>query len=237
MPEDGALCIRFRLSVMPMGCHDNHEAGVSFTLDESRERGQSMKAIAPEDIIPHQEYERQREAFRAKIIALKQRRRMSVGPCMTMVFENHDTVQFQIQEMIRVERIFDPVKVQDELDVYNALLPAPGELSATLLIEITQDAMIKERLDQFMGLDHGEKVAIVAGGEEVFGEFEGGRSHETKISAVHFVKFRPTASMTKTFADLSQPVTIRVDHGDYREEAPVSGTMREEWLADVRGGA
>jgi hypothetical protein len=220
-----------------MGCHDNHEVGVSFTLDESRERGQSMKAIAPEDIIPHQEYERQREAFRAKIIALKQRRRMSVGPCMTMVFENHDTVQFQIQEMIRVERIFDPVKVQDELDVYNALLPAPGELSATLLIEITQDAMIKERLDQFMGLDHGEKVAIVAGGEKVFGEFEGGRSHETKISAVHFVKFRPTASMTKTFADLSQPVTIRVDHGDYREEAPVSGTMREEWLADLKGGA
>ncbi len=206
-------------------------------LDESRERGQSMKAIAPEDIIPHQEYERQREAFRANIIALKQRRRMSVGPCITMVFENHETVKFQIQEMICVERIFDPVKVQDELDVYNALLPAPGELSATLLIEITQDAMIKERLDQFMGLDHGEKVAIVAGGEEVFGEFEGGRSHETKISAVHFVKFRPTASMTKTFADLSQPVTIRVDHGDYREEAPVSGTMREEWLADLRGGA
>ena len=97
--------------------------------------------------------------------------------------------------------------------------------------------MIKERLDQFMGLDHGEKVAIVAGGEEVVGEFEGGRSHETKISAVHFVKFRLTASMTKTFADLSQPVTIRVAHGDYREAAPVSGTMREEWLADVKGGA
>jgi hypothetical protein len=104
-----------------------------------------MKAIAPEDIIPHQEYERQREAFRANIIALKQRRRMSVGPCITMVFENHETVKFQIQEMIRVERIFDPVKVQDELDVYNALLPAPGELSATLLIEITQDAIMEKK--------------------------------------------------------------------------------------------
>ncbi len=220
-----------------MGCHDNHETGVSFTPDESRERGLSVKAIASEDIISHQEYERQREAFRAKIIALKQRRRLSVGPCITMVFENRETVRFQIQEMIRVERIFDPVKVQDELDVYNALLPDSGELSATLLIEITQDAMIKERLDQFMGLDHGEKVAIVAAGEEVFGEFEGGRSHETKISAVHFVKFRPTASMTKTFADLSRPVMIRVAHGDYREETPVSGTMREEWLADLKGGA
>jgi len=193
-----------------------------------------VKAIVSAEVIPHEEYERQREVFRAKIIALKQRRRLSIGPYITIVFENRETVQFQIQEMIRVERIFDPVKVQDELDVYNALLPAPGELSATLLIEITEDAMIKERLDQFMGLDHGDKVAIVADGEEVFGEFEGGRSHETKISAVHFVKFRPTTSMTKAFADLSRTVTIRVQHGHYREESPVSGSMREEWLADLR---
>jgi hypothetical protein len=217
-----------------MGCLDNHKARVSFTLDESRERGQSMKAIAPEDIIPHQEYERQREAFRAKIIALKQQRRISVGPFVTMVFENRETVQFQIQEMIRVERIFDPAKVQDELDVYNILLPAPGELSATLLIEITDEATMKEKLDQFMGLDHGEKVAIVADGEKAFGEFEGGRSHDTKISAVHFVRFRPTASMKRAFADLTRPVTIRVSHGGYHAEVPVPGSMREEWLADLK---
>jgi len=196
-----------------------------------------VKAIASEDVIPHEEYEKQRDAFRAKIIVLKQRRRISVGPCITMVFENRETVQFQIQEMIRVERIFDPAKVQDELDVYNALIPAPGELSATLLIEITEDAMIKERLDQFMGLDHGEKVAIVADGEEAFGEFEGGRSHETKISAVHFVRFRPTASMQRAFADLTRPVTIRVNHGGYHHEVPVPGSMREEWLADLKGSA
>jgi hypothetical protein len=193
-----------------------------------------VKAIASEDVIPHEEYEKQRDVFRARIIALKERRRISVGPCITMVFENRETVRFQIQEMIRVERIFDPTKVQDELDVYNALLPEPGELSATLLIEITEDAMIKERLDQFMGLDHGEKVAIVADGEEAFGEFEGGRSHETKISAVHFVRFRPTASMQRVFADLTRPVTIRVNHGGYHHEVPVPGSMREEWLSDLK---
>jgi len=143
-------------------------------------------------------------------------------------------LQFQIQEMIRVERIFDPVKVQDELDVYNAILPAPGELSATLLIEITDEANIKERLDQFMGLDHGEKVAIVADGGEAFGEFEGGHSHETKISAVHFVRFRPTPSMQSAFANLTKSVTIRVTHGEYRQEVPVSGSMREEWLSDLK---
>lgn len=193
-----------------------------------------MQALTSADLIPYEEYEKQREGFRANIIALKQRRRISIGPWMTLVFENRHTLQFQIQEMIRVERIFDPAKVQDELDVYNAILPAPGELSATLLIEITDEANIKERLDEFMGLDHGEKVAIVADGEEAFGEFEGGHSHETKISAVHFVRFRPTASMQGAFANLTKPVTIRVSHGVYRKEAPVSGSMREEWLSDLK---
>ena len=196
-----------------------------------------MKAITPGDVIPYEEYDRQREAFRRKIIALKQRRRISLGPVITLVFENRDTLKFQIQEMLRAERILDPVKVQDELDVYNALLPKQNELSATLLIEITDEAKVKEKLDQFMGLDHGEKVAIVADGQEVFGEFEGGRSHETKISAVHFVRFRPTASMQRTFADLTRTVTIRVNHGGYHEEVSTPGSMREEWLADLKDGA
>lgn len=195
-----------------------------------------MKTLTADDLVSIEEYDRRRESFRAGIITLKQRRRISVGPVITMVFENRDTLRFQIQEMIRAERIVDSVKIQDELDVYNALLPDHGELSATLLIEITDEADVKERLDQFMGLDHGEKVAITAGGEIVFGEFEGGRSHETKISAVHFVRFRPTESMKRAFADLTRPVTIRVDHSGYRHEVSVPGTMREEWLADLQGG-
>jgi hypothetical protein len=193
-----------------------------------------VKVITAHELVSYEEYERQRESFRANIIALKQRRRISLGPLITLVFENRDTVRFQIQEMIRAERILDPVKIQDELDVYNALLPEQNELSATLLLEITDEASMKDKLDQFMGLDHGQKVAIVADGEEAFGEFEGGRSHETKISAVHFVRFRPTASMKRAFADLTRPVTVRVNHGGYYEEVPVPGSMREEWLADLK---
>ena len=193
-----------------------------------------MKTLSPQDVLPIEEYEKQREAFRSRIIALKQRRRISVGPMLTLVFENHETLRFQVQEMVRVERIVDPAKVQDELDVYNALLPREGELSATLLLEITDEAKVKEWLDTFMGLDHGQKVAIVAGGERAFGEFEGGHSHETKISAVHFVRFRPTDRMTAAFADLRQPVSISVRHGGYHEDVSVPGSMREEWLADLR---
>ena len=92
---------------------------------------------------------------------------------------------------------------------------------------------MKEWLDVFMGLDHGETVAIRAGTEQAFGLFEGGHSHETKISAVHFVRFRPTASMITAFADLRQPVMLTVHHHEYHAEAPVPGSMREEWLQDL----
>lgn len=192
-----------------------------------------MNLLTREDVLPFEEYERQRESFRKQIIALKQRRRIALGPMLTLVFENRDTLQFQIQEMVRVERIVEPAKVQDELDVYNALLPLEGELSATLLIEITEEARMKEWLDRFMGLDRGEKVAIVAGQERAFGEFEGGHSHETKISAVHFVRFRPNAAMKAAVADLRQPVILSVRHNGYEHEVHVPGTMREEWLRDL----
>lgn len=192
-----------------------------------------MKELIQTDLLPAAEYERQREQFRAKIIALKQRRRISVGPLVTLIFENRETLRFQTQEMIRVEHILDPRKVQEELDVYNALMPGSGELSATLLIEITEQDRMKEWLDMFMGLDHGETVAIRAGSEQVFGLFEGGHSHETKISAVHFVRFRPTASMTASFADLHVPVSLTVHHHAYHAEISVPGSMREEWLSDL----
>ena len=192
-----------------------------------------MKPLTQEDLLPLDEYERQREAYRSRIIALKQRRRVSLGPLITLVFENRETLQFQIQEMIRAERILQPAKVDNELDVYNELLPAANELSATLLIEITDADTMKESLDRFMGLDHGHTVAIMAGGESVFGQFEGGHSHETKISAVHFVRFRPSEAMKQAFADLRQPVLLAADHNGYRETVHVPGSLREEWLADL----
>src|SRR4029077_18744519 len=86
-----------------------------------------MNLLAPHDLVPAAEYEQQREQFRSQIIALKQRRRISVGPLITLVFENRETLRFQTQEMIRVEHILDPHKVQEELDVYNALMPGSGE--------------------------------------------------------------------------------------------------------------
>ena len=194
-----------------------------------------MNVLTQTDLLPYVEYERQREEYRKRIIHVKRRRRIAVGDLITLVFENRDTLQFQIQEMIRAERIYDPQKIQDELDVYNALLPGAGELSATLMIEITESERMQHWLDLFMGIDHGKKVGITAGSETVYGEFEGGHSHETKISAVHFVRFLPTASMCQAFADLRTPVSLSVRHASYEVEVPVPGDLRQEWLADLAG--
>jgi hypothetical protein len=193
-----------------------------------------MKPLTKADLLSYEDYERSRDAFRTRIIALKQRRRLSVGDKITLVFENRDTIQFQIQEMIRAERIVDPHKMQVELDVYNALLPGEGELSATLFIEIIEGDQIERDLDAFQGIDRGQTVALLAGSSAVYGNFEGGHSKEDKISAVHFVKFCPSFEWIRELGQDGMSVSIRIDHPAYRWEAEVPREMRQEWLADLR---
>src|SRR6476660_10284939 len=106
-----------------------------------------MNPISASDISNLHEYELERPDFRRRVMELKSRRRIPLGPLMTVVFENRDTVRFQIQEMLRVERIVQPEKVQHEVETYNELLPGPGEVAATLFIEITDPARIQRALD------------------------------------------------------------------------------------------
>lgn len=195
-----------------------------------------MNPLSPRDLFSYEEYERVRATYRDRIIALKKRRRVAVGDLVSLIFENRDTLQFQIQEMVRAEHILDPGKVQEELDVYNALLPADGELSATLLIEITDSDRIQSLLDLFQGIDQGHTVGLKAGDRVVYGEFEGGHSKEDKLSAVHFVRFRPDQAFVELLADRNMPVGIRIDHPNYQADAEIPDGMRDEWLSDLRGG-
>ncbi len=192
-----------------------------------------MNPLTPQDLLSHADYERSRESFRQRIIELKRRRRIEVGGKISLVFENRDTMRFQIQEMIRAEQIYDPVKIQDELDVYNALLPAGGELSATLFIEITDEARIKPDLDALQGIDRGETVALTAGPHSVWGVFEGGHSKEDKLSAVHFVRFRPSRAWLDALAARNSQATVSVRHPACRASVPVPEAMRQEWLSDL----
>ncbi|MFQ5897899.1 MAG: DUF3501 family protein [Candidatus Methylomirabilia bacterium] len=159
------------------------------------------------------EYEKIREEMRRRVIDLKRRRRVQVGPHLSLVFENRQTVLFQIQEMVRAERIVEDAKVQDELDVYNDLIPDERELSATLLIEIEDRSRVKEVLDRLMGIDSGEHVWAQIGKQHAIpAGFEAGHSdaERGKISAVHFVRFRFTPEQVRAFRE--SEVFLVVDH-------------------------
>jgi len=192
--------------------------------------------IELKDVLNFFEYEKVRAEMRGRVIDLKRVRRVPVGEHLSFVFENRDTVLFQVQEMCRVERITDDARVQDELDVYNALLPGPGELSATLFIEITDKAQIQAVLDRFLGIDVGPTVWIQVGKDFVVpGEFEAGHSDEEKgkLSAVHFVRFAFPPEAVRAFAD--SPVHLVVDHPAVRARVELQDGTKAQLLQDLRG--
>jgi hypothetical protein len=180
------------------------------------------------------EYEKSRDAVRQEVIALKARRRVAVGDRLSFLFENRSTVLFQIQEMMRAERIVADERVQDEIDVYNDLLPGPGELSATLMIEIEEREQIKPLLDRLAGIDSGSHVWLEVGVHRIPGVFEAGHSSEEKLAAVHFVRFAVPEAARRAFA--REPVALMVEHPGYRARAELSAATRAELLADLSAG-
>ncbi len=192
-----------------------------------------MKLVTPDELLTAADYEEQRSEIRQRIIALKKRRRITVGEYITLVFENRETVLFQIQEMLRTERIFAPEKIQEECDVYNELLPGTHELSATLYIEITDPDKIQPLLDSLKGIDNPDMVAICIGGEEIFATFEAGHSNEEKISAVHFVRFACTPKFRDQLAQSGSPAFLTIHHPNFQAEASIQEDMRKEWLKDL----
>jgi hypothetical protein len=187
-----------------------------------------MKPIQLQEVKNLVEYEKVREAMRARIIALKKSRRVSVGENLTL---------YQIQEMIRTERIVEDAKIQDELDAYNALVPPPGELSATLFIEIPDLHLMKQEevrtaVNRFQGLDRG-CVRLVVGAETLAARFEGGHSKEEKMAAVQYVRFDVPAAALKQIADARTPVRLVVDHPGYKAETELTPEARGELAADL----
>jgi hypothetical protein len=141
---------------------------------------------------------------------------VSVGRYLTFVFENRATVWFQIQEMVRAERIVDESKIAEEVEVYNGLLPRPGELAATLMIEIAEASEIKPVLDRLLGIDTRDYVKLTVGPHVIVGEFESGHSDEErgKLSAVHFVRRALPPDARAQFA--SSEVALVVEHPNER---------------------
>lgn len=181
------------------------------------------------DVVGLERYERIREDFRRRIIDLKRHRRVPVGDRISLVFENFDTTLFQIQEMIRAERIVDLDRVRDEIEVYNELIPAPGELSATLLIELDDSNRMREELPKFYGLD--ECTWLEFDGTRVAGVFEGGRAREDKVSAVQYLRF-PVREHVPAFLSAKE-VRVVIDHPHYKASQVLSPETRQSLAEDL----
>jgi hypothetical protein len=192
-----------------------------------------MKPLTAHDVLPLEEYERARDAFRQRIIALKRQRRISVGDLITLVFENRDTILFQVQEMIRAERILAPERISEEVETYNEQIPGAGELSATLLIEITDPSGVKPVLDRLRGIDRGQTVGIRVGPHLMYGAFEQGRSNEEKFSSVHYVRFLIPDPVRAAMRDPAVPVQVVVTHPRYQAAQAVPEGMRRSLLEDL----
>jgi hypothetical protein len=192
-----------------------------------------VKLLEPSEILNLVEYEKVREARRRAIIELKRRRRVQVGCYLTFVFENRETVWFQIQEMVRAERIVDEGKIAEEVEVYNGLLPRAGELAATMMIEITETAAIKPVLDKLLGIDTSDYVRLTVGPHVVVGDFESGHSDEErgKLSAVHFVRFKLPSEAPGIF--MAAEVALVVDHPNERTRTVLSDATKLSLLQDL----
>ena len=189
-----------------------------------------MNKIILDDILGFSAYEKIRQKFREEIIETKKKRRIAVGDKVSIVFENRDTVIFQIQEMLRAERISDLDKIREEIAVYNELIPGPGELSATLFIEIEDQSHLRDDLLKFLGID--EAVSLKVGGHVIPGRFEQGRSKEDKISAVQYVRF-PLDTPARQALVSGESTELVIDHPNYKARTVLADESRRSLAEDM----
>ncbi|NQV50774.1 MAG: DUF3501 family protein [Candidatus Marinimicrobia bacterium] len=184
-----------------------------------------MKPIVIDDLLNIYEYEKVRDSYRKDLLVYKADRRVSLGPYITLTFENRRTMKFQIQEMMRAERMAHDAQIQEEIDIYNSLLPLKDSLSATLFIEVSDEAKIKPVLNQFIGLTLGKSVYFKIGEDRVYATFEAGREADDKISSVHYIQFPFGADSKALFLNSTDPIILGIDYKDYIFELQLASAI------------
>lgn len=195
-----------------------------------------MRPLEAHEITDLASYASLRGDYRRAVIEHKKRRRMNVGDRVTLVFEDRETLRFQVQEMLFVERIGHAAGVQNELDVYNELMPRERELSATLFIEITDLTEIRPELHRLIGLD--EHVSLVIGADDaatvVRASFDPKQLEEDRLSAVQYIRFALDEEQARRFEDPAQRAAVRIDHPAYGEEAEIPPEVRASLAQGLR---
>ena len=192
-----------------------------------------MKKLELESLLNIIEYEKVRDDYRKDIIQYKKNRRIVLGPNVAMVFENERTLGFQIQEIMRAERLVHDEQILEEIEVYNSIMPPKNGLSATLFIEITDEKKIKSILNDFIGLTDGENLYFEIGDDKIFATFEQGREEEDKISSVHYVQFHFDQDQKARLVDPKEKVNIVINYNNYIYSVPIQDKMRSSLHEDL----
>jgi len=192
-----------------------------------------MDKLTAADLYSLEEYHKHRTEFRARVLAHKRQRQIALGPIATLYFEDRLTMQYQVQEMLRIERIFETEAIEEELAAYNPLIPDGTNLKATLMIEVTDVDERRSVLQQLAGFEDAV-YAQVSEFDRVFAHADEDLDRGTteKTSAVHFVRFefsKPMCSSLKGGA----PLLLGVDHRHYRHEVSVSESSLSALIADL----
>ena len=197
------------------------------------------RKLTVRDISDLRAYERERADFHSRVLALKRVRRVQVGPFVTLTFENSDTVRFQVQEMARVERMMRDDQIQEELDIYNPLIPDPGQLCATMFLELTNDEELREWLPKLTGIERSVEVRIgegdgavrVAG--TVNAEHAELLTRDQVTAAVHYLYFDVGQGLAERFR--RGPVSLAVVHPAYTYQTELPDETKASLLEDVAG--
>lgn len=194
----------------------------------------SDRKLTLDDISDLRAYEREREGFRATVIEKRRLRRVSLGTLMSLSFENRDTMRYQIQEMIRVEKTMTDEGVTEELNAYNPMIPEPGQLCATLFVELTSEDQVREWLPKLAGLERSISLRL-SDGSRVPGRIDdqhaAGLTREDVTAAVHYLTFDLTDAQVESFR--AGDVLVECSLPTYLEVAALTQDTRTELLLDL----
>lgn len=191
-----------------------------------------MQKLTRSDLLPPETYAKERAAFRTRVLDRKQPRKVRIGEHVTLLFEDRLTVQYQIQEILRTEKIFEPDGIEEELAAYNPLVPDGRNLKATMLIEYEDEAVRREELKRLRDMEH-NVLLIVEGHAAVtaIADEDLPRSNEEKTSAVHFLRFELDTAMIADFKS-GIDVWLRIKHPAYRAEQRFADEQQKTLAAD-----
>lgn len=189
--------------------------------------------LTRDDLLPLERYAAERAAWRARLIPHKKTRSVRLGEHITLLFEDRLTIQYQVQEMLRAERIFEAEGIEDELGAYNPLIPDGGNWKATMLIEYPDVAQRQRMLAQLKGIE--TRVWVQAGEGprcHAIADEDLERENEEKTSAVHFLRFELDAAL-RAALQAGAPLNMGVDHVNYSASVTVPEATRAALFADL----